>query len=212
MSILIQRIIFTIIILGVAYFALFKVWTQNVDIWGLLKAPSNGITIKELDVTCHPTEIELRKGRNRSIPIKITNHNNFPIFDAHLGICIDKQEPLGIFLKISTNNNSALSLPKPMSFQNRCFVLILKSIDQNDTETINIHIDGEKAQYDSRMSFKVYSWEKEPMSFDIPVTEDQIKDPPKHFTEFSDENIPESEKTKRILFQRIKVPKNPYLE
>ena len=46
MALLLTRIFLTAIIFLIAYFALHKVWTQNVDLIALLKKPSEGIPVK----------------------------------------------------------------------------------------------------------------------------------------------------------------------
>ncbi len=47
MSLLISRIIITAFIIVVVYFALVRVWTREVDLWALVKKPSESIPIKE---------------------------------------------------------------------------------------------------------------------------------------------------------------------
>ena len=47
MSLLIPRIVITAIIIVVAYFALVRVWTREVDLLAIFKKPSEIIPIKE---------------------------------------------------------------------------------------------------------------------------------------------------------------------
>lgn len=64
MSLLISRIIFTAIILGMSYFALVKVWTNKVDILALLKQPSEKIPIvkeeTKSDILVDPVELDMK--------------------------------------------------------------------------------------------------------------------------------------------------------
>ncbi len=50
MSLLISRLVFTIIVIAVAYFALFKIWTKTVDVTELLKQPSKAIPIAKTEI------------------------------------------------------------------------------------------------------------------------------------------------------------------
>jgi len=59
MSILFSRIIYTAIILLVAYFALVKVWTKEVDILKLFKKPSESILVKDSGVVVNPNQLDL---------------------------------------------------------------------------------------------------------------------------------------------------------
>lgn len=57
-----SKILFTLIVVGVAYFALLKIWTKDVDILGLLKGLSKGIPVieeKTRGVVVTPSEINL---------------------------------------------------------------------------------------------------------------------------------------------------------
>jgi hypothetical protein len=56
---LLVRVILTLIILGMAYFALVRVWTKDIDIIGMLKKPSESIAIKGCSITTIPDEFKL---------------------------------------------------------------------------------------------------------------------------------------------------------
>ena len=50
MSLLISRLVFTIIVIAVAYFALLKIWTKKVDVTEILKRPSEAIPISKTEI------------------------------------------------------------------------------------------------------------------------------------------------------------------
>lgn len=74
MNILI-KIFFSIVVVGIAYFALTRIWTKDIDILAFLKKPSESIPIKEPTVVVVPAELNLTTsdwGRTQVIEIKNT--------------------------------------------------------------------------------------------------------------------------------------------
>jgi hypothetical protein len=68
------KIILTLIIIGVGYFALVRVWTSEIDILSLLKKPSESIPIRESAVAVVPDELNLTTSDwNKTELIEIRN-------------------------------------------------------------------------------------------------------------------------------------------
>jgi hypothetical protein len=92
MSLLISRILFTVIILVISYFALEKVWTKKVDFLTLLKQPSEKIPIVEekskSDIFVDPVEIDLKtKDWNKTHVFSVRNpKQNETVFSVWLKI------------------------------------------------------------------------------------------------------------------------------
>jgi len=69
------RILLTLIVIGMAYFALARIWTKEIDILGFLKKPSESIPIKESAVIVVPSELNLTTsdwGKTQVVEIKNT--------------------------------------------------------------------------------------------------------------------------------------------
>ncbi len=74
MNILI-KIFLSIVVVGIAYFALARIWTKDIDILAFLKKPSESIPVKESTVLVIPTELNLTTsdwGKTQIIEIKNT--------------------------------------------------------------------------------------------------------------------------------------------
>lgn len=72
---LLIKIILSLIIIVMAYFALTRIWTKDIDITGFLKKPSESIPIKEAAVIVVPSEIDLTTstwGKVQVVEIKNT--------------------------------------------------------------------------------------------------------------------------------------------
>lgn len=72
---LLIKIFLTLIVIGIAYFALARIWTKEIDILGFLKKPSESIPIKESAVIVVPSELNLTTsdwGKTQVVEIKNT--------------------------------------------------------------------------------------------------------------------------------------------
>jgi hypothetical protein len=72
---LLIKILLTLIVIGMAYFALARNWTKEIDILGFLKKPSESIPIKESAVIVVPGELNLTTsdwGKTQVVEIKNT--------------------------------------------------------------------------------------------------------------------------------------------
>jgi len=71
MTLLVSRLVLTAIVIAIAYFALHKVWTQDIDLLAILKKPSEGIPVRtkepyripETSGVLSPGTRQLPKGR-----------------------------------------------------------------------------------------------------------------------------------------------------
>jgi hypothetical protein len=69
------RIFLTLIVIGVAYYALVRIWTKEIDIQGFLKKPSESIPIKESAIIVVPSELNITTsdwGKTQVFEIKNT--------------------------------------------------------------------------------------------------------------------------------------------
>lgn len=56
---LITKLVMSLIVLGIAYFALKRIWTKEIDILALLRRPSESIPVKESPIVVVPGELKL---------------------------------------------------------------------------------------------------------------------------------------------------------
>jgi len=72
---LLIKIFLTLIVIGMGYFAIARIWTKEIDIVGFLKKPSETIPIKESAVIVSPSELNLTTsdwGKTQVVEIKNT--------------------------------------------------------------------------------------------------------------------------------------------
>ena len=175
---------------------------------------SSLLQTKKYEVYAAPGEIKLGHQRNKHFTLKITNNQNFAVFDVNLGICCNnkKIDLSSISLKPAKEDKipgvpfSILRL----DFCNACSAFVIRSINAHSTKEFFVRIQGDKVKNDSLISFLVYDWAHEPSLFEIPTTKHQFANPPKHFKDFFNKKSEKEQKTGRAFFQRLKLPKNPY--
>ena len=74
MNILI-KLVLSAVVIGIAYFALARIWTKDIDILAFLKKPSESIPVKEETVVVVPAELNLATsdwGKTGIVEIKNT--------------------------------------------------------------------------------------------------------------------------------------------
>jgi hypothetical protein len=70
---LLIKFFLTAVVIGMAYFAIARIWTKDVDILAFLRKPSESIPVKEATVVVVPTELNLSTsdwGKTRIVEIK----------------------------------------------------------------------------------------------------------------------------------------------
>lgn len=170
---------------------------------------------KRYEVAAAPSEIKLKHQRNKNVDLKVTNNQDFSIFDAHLGICTDNKD-LDLSL-ISLKHVKKIENPGAFfsafryDFSNACRCIVLGSINAHSTKEYHVRLQGEKLKKDSLISFTIYYWSKEPSQFDIPITKDQYSNPPKNFKDHFSKKSEMEPKTASAYYQNLKAPTNPYL-
>lgn len=175
---------------------------------------SSIIQKKRFEVYAAPSEIKLGHQRNKKFTLKVTNNQDFAIYDANLGICTNNKD-LDLRL-ISLDPVKEVEIPGvPFSMfridlGNSCCCIVLGGINAHSTNEYYVRIQGEKVKRDSLISFVIHDWGKEPSLFDIPTTKGQFSDPPKKFEDFFSEESEKEPKTGRAYFQKFKTPTNPY--
>jgi hypothetical protein len=175
MSLLFSRILFTVIIIGMAYFALVKVWTQKVDIFALLKKPSEGIPISEnksmvaispSEYTAHPIYQEFTA--------YVTNNNNYPIYDYAVVIMVSKGD-LNVntalkFEPIETMGSPSSEIPVQAfglggtsdKYGLSYMELHFPEIGANSSKKYLVKINGDKYKDASIIEFSVGKYSKDP--------------------------------------------------
>ena len=163
-----------------------------------------------------PSEIRLGHQRNKSFTLKITNNQNFAIFNVNVGICWNNKK----FDQnlISINPVKGVEIPRVLTqlfrvyFTNACSALVISDINAHSTKEYFVRIQGEGLKSDSLISFVVYDWAPEPFSFDFPITKDQFAESPKNFEDYFKEKSEEEQKTGRAFIDKFKAPTNPYFQ
>jgi hypothetical protein len=166
---------------------------------------------KKYEIYASPSEIELMPRTNKNSILTVSNDKDFAIFDVNLSICCDNKSIDSSFIKIDPVEKDVIpDVPFSIAIitlSNGCSIMLIHSIDPHSTKKFYFSIKGENIEVNSRISFRVYDWAREPSSFNISTTKEQF---PEYFQEYFGDKSPDTEKASRVFCQRWRASANPY--